>query len=144
MKSVELCEDAALMAALHATSFERPWSASEFDKLLSNPAVFALSFANETPQGFALAWAAAGDSELLTIAVSPKARRKGLGAVLVEAVIAQAMVCGAQALILDVAEDNPAARTLYAKRGFVEVGRRKDYYLTSQGPSDALTLRRAF
>ena len=132
------------MAALHATSFERPWSANDIAKLLTNPAVFALSFANETPEGFALAWAAAGDSELLTIAVMPEARRKGFGAVLVEAVIAQAVLRGAQALILDVAEDNPAARALYARLGFVEMGRRKDYYLTSQGPSDALTLRRVF
>jgi ribosomal-protein-alanine N-acetyltransferase len=144
MNQIAPCEDAARMAALHATSFDRPWSEGELVKLLANPAVFALGFANDgVPEGFALAWAAAGDSELLTIAVKPECRRQGAGAVLVESVAAQALLRGAQALILDVAEDNHAARALYSKLGFEQVGRRKDYYLTKEGRSDALTLRRA-
>lgn len=143
MTQTSFCQDAALMAALHASAFDRPWSEAEFAKLLANPSAFALTTPEEAPLGFALAWAAAGDSELLTIAVRPEARNKGLGADLVAAVMAHAKVRSAEALILDVADDNAAGRALYAKLGFEEVGRRKGYYLTRQGQTDALTLRRA-
>jgi ribosomal-protein-alanine N-acetyltransferase len=145
MSAIGPAQDAALLAALHATAFERPWSEVEFAKLLTNPAVYALVLRDtDVPLGCALAWAAAGDSELLTIAVKPEARSKGRGAALVEAVEAYARLRGAHALVLDVADDNVPGRALYAKLGFVEVGRRKEYYLTPAGRVDALTLRRTF
>lgn len=145
MSAIGPSQDAALLAALHAAAFERPWSEAEFAKLLANPAVYALVLTDaDVPLGCALAWAAAGDSELLTIAVKPEARSKGRGAALVEAVEAYARLRGAHGLVLDVADDNLAGRALYAKLGFVQVGRRKEYYLTSAGRIDALTLRRTF
>ena len=46
-------------------------------------------------------------------------------------------------LYLEVAEDNVAARRLYRKMGFMQVGRRRGYYKRAQDMSvDALTLRR--
>lgn len=129
-------ESAAQLAALHAESFERPWDAREFERLLENPAAFAIVCSD----GFILAWAIAGEGEVLTLAVSPSARRKGRGAGLVEAVCAAAVARGAETIHLEVAEDNPAARALYAKQGFAEVGRRPGYY---GGAVNAVVMRRA-
>jgi ribosomal-protein-alanine N-acetyltransferase len=39
---------------------------------------------------------------------------------------------GATACFLEVAEDNAAARGLYAALGFAEIGRRRDYYEVKQ------------
>jgi ribosomal-protein-alanine N-acetyltransferase len=45
-------------------------------------------------------------------------------------------------VFLEVDENNPAARALYAKLGFAEVGRRKGYYRDGEGgESAALVLR---
>jgi ribosomal-protein-alanine N-acetyltransferase len=136
---VEGCE---LLADLHARAFDKPWSASEISKLLENPAVFALISRDSEPRGFVLAWAAAGDAEILTVAVVPEARRKGVGASLVTSAGVAALVRGAASMHLEVAEDNEAARALYAKLGYEEAGRRAAYYAGEGGAVDAIVMRR--
>ena len=134
---------APLLADLHARAFEKPWTQSELAKLLDNQAVFALIARAGAPQGFVLAWAAAGDAELLTVAVVPEARRKGVGASLVTAAGVAALVRGASHMHLEVAEDNAAARALYLKLGYEEAGRRHAYYGGEGGAVDAVMMRRA-
>ncbi|MEZ5994287.1 MAG: GNAT family N-acetyltransferase [Hyphomonadaceae bacterium] len=131
------------LAALHARAFDKPWSAAEIGKLLENPAVFALVARDGAAQGFAMAWAAAGDAELLTVAVVPGARRRGVGAALVTAAGVAALVRGAGAMHLEVAETNLAARALYQKLGYEEAGRRQAYYAGEGGAVDAIVMRRA-
>ena len=87
--------------------------------------------------GFVLARAVAGEAEILTLAVAPAARGKGLGRALLQAAISKAQALGAQTMFLEVGADNPAALALYAGLGFTKVGDRKGYY---QG-RDALVLR---
>ena len=49
---------------------------------------------------------------------------------------------GARTLFLEVRDGNLAA-SLYARAGFIEVGRRKDYYTGIDGARfDAITMRR--
>lgn len=134
---------AALLAGLHARAFDRPWSAAEIAKLMENASVFAiLSQPADGADGFAMGWAVAGDAELLTVAVIPEARRKGVGAALVSALCAAALLRGAVSLHLEVAEDNAAARGLYRKLGFEDAGRRHAYYPGAQGAIDAIVMRR--
>ncbi len=133
---------AGLLGELHARSFDRPWSVEEIAKLLDNPAVFALLSRTAAPDGFAMAWVAAGDAELLTVAVSPESRRRGVGAALVSAAAAAALVRGASSMHLEVAEDNAAARALYDKLGYEEAGRRRGYYATERGFVDAIVMKR--
>lgn len=133
---------APLLAALHARAFPRPWSADEIARLLQNPTTFALLSSAGAPQGFVLAWAAGGDSEILTVAVAPEARRKGVGAALVTSAGVTALVRGAATMHLEVAEDNEAARALYRKLGYAEAGRRPAYYAAEAGRVDAIVMRR--
>ena len=131
------------LADLHARAFDKPWSAPEIAKLLANPAVFALLTRDPEPQGFVMGWSAAGDAEILTVAVVPEARRRGLASALVTAAAAGALVRGAAAMHLEVAESNEAARALYAKLGYEEAGRRHAYYAGEGGAVDAVVMRRA-
>jgi [ribosomal protein S18]-alanine N-acetyltransferase len=133
---------AARLADLHARAFERPWSADEIAKLLQNPTTFALLSSAGIAQGFVLAWAAGGDSEILTVAVTPEARRKGVGAALVTSAGVAALARGAATMHLEVAEDNEAARALYKKLGYAEAGRRPAYYAAAAGRVDAIVMRR--
>ncbi len=134
-------ERAARLAGIHADAFtgphDAPWSAAAFADLLDQAGVFAL----ETPNGFILMRAVADEAEILTLAVRPGARRSGEGGRLVGAGVLAAAARGAARVFLEVAEDNAAARALYARAGFVEAGRRPGYYAgVDGGRRDALLL----
>lgn len=133
-------DTAALLADLHARAFDRSWSAAEIEAMLKNPVTFAL---RADGLGFVMAWVLVGEGEILTLAVVPEARRQGVGEALVAAAGAAAVSRGAVAMRLEVAEDNAAARALYAKLGFEEAGRRRDYYANDGGTNvDAIVMRR--
>jgi len=135
--------DPAVLAALHAQSFDAAWSEAAFSALLAGPGEIAIMAVEDaTPIGFILCRAAAGEAEVLTLATAPTHRRRGVGAALVDAAIGRAKAAGAGALFLEVAEDNAAAIALYAGRDFVGVGRRPGYYAGPGGRIDALVLRR--
>ncbi len=81
------------------------------------------------------------ECEILALGVVPRQRRAGIGAALLASVVAEARRRGAQTLFLEVAEDNTAARALYAAQGFGQIGRRPNYYRRVTGLVDALVLR---
>jgi ribosomal-protein-alanine N-acetyltransferase len=114
----------APLAALHAACFERPWDAATLKTMLATPGTFA--FVHQ--DGFVVARAAADEAEILTMAVRPGARGKGLGRALLQAAIDKARSLGAATMFLEVGADNPHALALYAGLGFVKVGARKAYY----------------
>ncbi len=130
------------LAILHARAFTtpRPWNAEEFVGWMADPLAFLLV---EGDAGFLLGRAVAGEAELLTLAVAPEARGRGLGYRLVSRFLYQARLRGAELAFLEVAENNAPARAVYVRAGFAESGRRRGYYRTPQGrPVDALMLRR--
>jgi ribosomal-protein-alanine N-acetyltransferase len=97
----------------------------------------------EGDAGFLLGRAVAGEAELLTLAVAPEARRRGLGRKLVARFLYQARLRGAESAFLEVAADHAAACALYHQAGFATVGRRRGYYPVPGEPAlDALVLRR--
>ena len=132
--------EAEVLAALHARAFEHAWAAQTFRDFFNSMPAFAFVAPATAPQGLVLAWADAGEAEILTLAVSPSARRSGFGCALAERACAEALTRGAEAVHLEVAEDNAAARALYEKIGFAEVGRRAGYY--AQGDVSAIIMRR--
>jgi ribosomal-protein-alanine N-acetyltransferase len=81
---------------------------------------------------------AADEAEILTLAVVPASRRTGLATALLHTANARAKNDGAAAMLLEVAESNEAARALYTRLGFTQVGRRRGYYGTGK---DALVLK---
>lgn len=127
------------LAALHASAFthSRPWSAAEFAALLDQPAVFATTHA----AGFALGRITLDEVELLTIAVGPDERRKGIGGRILDQFLATARARGGRIVFLEVDARNAAALALYHGRGFACVGQRRGYYGAGADRSDALVLQ---
>jgi ribosomal-protein-alanine N-acetyltransferase len=125
--------DIAKLAAMHAACFPDSWSTAAIRELFAGPGVFAFFL----PDGFILARAAGCEAEILTLAVTPKTRRQGLGRSLIRAAAHHARELGANSLFLEVAANNIAAQALYQDQGFVAVGRRKAYY----GTQDADVLK---
>jgi [ribosomal protein S18]-alanine N-acetyltransferase len=133
----DAASDTAPLAALHAASFALPWDATAITALLGNPGTFAFHH----PNGFVMARIAGDEAEILTLAVDPGTRGKGLGRALLQAAINKAQLMGAQTMFLEVGADNPHALALYAGLGFAKVGTRKAYYSALSGSTDALVLR---
>jgi len=96
----------------------------------------------EEAAGFVLSRGAADEEELLLIAVHPRHRGRGIGAVLLDRFIGEARMRGAERLFLEMRDGNPA-ESLYRRHGFEQVGRRRAYYRRGSGdPLDAITFAR--
>lgn len=78
-------------------------------------------------------------AELERIAVRTDARRRGLGRKLLRNAVDESRENGADALILEVRDDNLAARAFYREHEFHEVSRRPGYY--DRGAVDAVILQ---
>lgn len=131
------------LAALHGRCFRAPppWSAADFAAAIADPLAFLLV---EGDAAFLLGRAVAGEAELLTLAVSPDARRLGLGRKLVARFLYQARLRGAESAFLEVSAENPAAIALYESAGFARTGIRRGYYrMAGAAPVDALVMHRA-
>jgi ribosomal-protein-alanine N-acetyltransferase len=131
---------ADVLAMLHATSFPAPWTAVEFASLLGQPGVAAWIEADETPHGFIMVRAAADEAEILTLAVVPAHRRKGIAAKLLAAACDVLRTGGTARMFLEVAADNIAASALYKAHGFAPCGRRPNYYGSGHHPVDAVVM----
>lgn len=145
MKIVPASADhAEALAGVHAASFDSPWRAEDIVALIFSPGGFALAAEEDAGvRGFVLVRANAGEAEILTLAVAPGFRRQGFAELLTDAAAAVAGQAGAEALFLEVAEDNSGAIALYAKTGFTQVGRRRGYYAREDATAvDALVMRR--
>lgn len=90
--------------------------------------------------GFVVARAAADELEILSIAVDPSQRGRGIG----DRLIAQALSFGrsvdARRAFLEVRLSNAAAQKFYERHGFRAVGRRLRYY--REPVEDALVMKR--
>jgi len=127
-------QDVGRLAALHAQCFARPWDAKALLELMESPGILALSDAS----GFVMLRSVAGEAEILTLAVAPEARRKGSGLALMREAARLAQAQGAASMFLEVGTANAAARALYERLGFRNVGTRKSYYEPGE---DALILK---
>jgi len=129
--------DPETLAALHAQAFDNPWSARAMADLLDSGA-----FAIAEEDGFILVREGGGEAEILTIAVAPHARRKGIGLALIRAAEKELHHHGATSLFLEVAADNEAALALYERAHFEPVAVRPEYYRHSDGKAaDAQIMR---
>jgi [ribosomal protein S18]-alanine N-acetyltransferase len=89
--------------------------------------------------GFLVAHQVDAEWELENIVVAETARRRGLGTLLLQALIAQVSAKQGKSIFLEVRESNRSARALYQKVGFEEEGLRKSYYASP--PEDAILCR---
>jgi ribosomal-protein-alanine N-acetyltransferase len=105
-------ERSAECAAIHATSFAYPWQEADFEQLLVASGTFAdgaIEAKEEHLAGFVLSRVAASEAEILTIAVAPQWRRRGIATSLWRRILSGLPRRG-QRLFLEVDVENTAAR----------------------------------
>ncbi|MCS6762013.1 MAG: ribosomal protein S18-alanine N-acetyltransferase [Candidatus Devosia symbiotica] len=128
-------KDAGDLAAIHANGFYRGWPNAEFASFLSEreTPVYVACDAKRRIAGFALIRISADEAELLTIAVDPIWRGKGLGQALLKAALDDLLMSSAKRMFLEVSEENVAALKLYQRQGFTTISSRKGYYPRADG-----------
>ena len=123
-------EDGSTLSALEAACFTEPWTPQTLSAALQDEryVVLLAREAGSTPVGYVFGWSIGQEAELARVGVLPAQRGQGIGAVLTRAILREFQLRGAKLVFLEVRENNFAARKLYESCGFVEVGRRANYY----------------
>lgn len=136
--------DAADIASLHAVSFRRGWSEDEVEALLIDRTVLAhRARLGRHFAGFILSRRAADESEILSVAIAPRRRGRGIARRMLDLHLRRLAGLGIRTVFLEVDETNESARRLYARAGFREVGRRAGYYPKADSSAvAAVVLRR--
>jgi [ribosomal protein S18]-alanine N-acetyltransferase len=80
------------------------------------------------------------EAHIATIGVMTARQGEGIGAQLLDALLAEADRRGSPVVLLEVRADNEVAQGLYRRRGFAEIGRRRGYYQPSG--ADAVVMQR--
>lgn len=122
--------DVDQVAAIERDAFSQPWRPETFRSLLENPT--AEMWVAEGPEGVVMGyfvlWCIQEQGELANIAVAPGHRQRGLGSRLLDRAVERAREREVERLFLEVRISNVVAAEMYDRRGFREVGRRRNYY----------------
>ena len=130
------------LAKIHRASFTTPapWQFSDFASFIADQSCQLFT----ADQAFLLLRKAGPEAEILSLAVHPDNRRKGIGTALVQDAISHCESAHISDLFLEVAAGNTAAISLYESNGFAPTGRRKAYYQAPDGTrEDALIMARS-
>lgn len=134
-------QDVPQIAELEKVCFSDPWSEKSIISELDNPlSCWLVAVSGEQVVGYVGSQTVLDGSDMMNIAVSPDFRRKGIAESLIEALISFLRERGSRCLILEVRASNVPAIALYEKLGFLEIGRRRNYYRNPK--EDALILRK--
>tara|TARA_A100000171_G_scaffold52012_1_gene68553 strand:+ start:2707 stop:3165 length:459 start_codon:yes stop_codon:yes gene_type:complete len=139
-KNLELC------VVLHQVSFPRPWMLKEFEDLLCLRTTFALFATYKSVfSGFVMGMVCDDRLEILTIAVDPAYRQRGVATCLLKKILHKALSLNLKCIDIEVSSENKSAQNLYQKLGFVLTGQRKNYYTEeNQRRVDAYLYRLTF
>jgi len=117
-----------IVASGNPRKTRRAWVAEDASGLTGFAVGAALSIPGAPPE-----------CELELVLVPPHARRRGIGGMLVQTVLAWAGDRGAKEIWLELRESNTRALGLYQRCGFTHAGRRAGYYVDPA--EDALLMR---
>ncbi len=129
------------IAQLEKRCFSDPWSEKSIASELSNPlSKWLVAMDGEFLCGYVGSQTVMEETDMMNIAVHPDYRRQGIAEALVQALVMLLKEQGSRCLSLEVRSSNEAAKALYTKQGFVQVGLRPNYYRNPK--EDALILRK--
>lgn len=110
--------------------FSCPWTLDQLRSQLSDDrhVFLAAVDAGGTVLGYVGMMFVLDEGYISNVAVAPAYRRQGVADALISALMTRAEELNLAFVTLEVRAGNEPAKALYAKHGFVPVGRRKNYY----------------
>lgn len=136
-------DDLPHVIAIDQVSFSLPWPQRSFRfEVTDNPASRCwVAEAEGRVAAMLVLWLIVDEAHIATIASHPDFRRQGIGQALMITALKSALEEGALSALLEVRESNAAALALYRKFGFVEDGRRTEYYKDNDEDAILMTLK---
>ncbi len=134
-------EDLPFVLTIEGKNYNFPWSEEIFKDCVRSPHYSNwVCTEKEKIIAYSIVSMAGGEAHIMNICVDPDAKRLGLGSKLLENIIENALG-KVETIFLEVRPSNEGAMALYKKRGFTEIGVRKDYYPAVDGErEDAVML----
>jgi ribosomal-protein-alanine N-acetyltransferase len=129
------------VGAVERASYAFPWSEGIFRDCLRVGYLCRVAECEGEIVAYGIVAMGAGEAHVLNLCVGPRMRGRGVGRQMLALLLERSTQAGMQDVFLEVRPSNAHAITLYKSVGFVEVGRRKDYYQAVQGREDALVLK---
>ena len=122
--------DVDQVTGIEQATFAVPWSRESFQREMEKnvAARYLVAEKGDRVIGYAGAWVILDECHITNIAVSEPERGKGIGRMLVEALMQYVSNLGAAYATLEVRVSNTRAIHLYESLGFIRMGRRKRYY----------------
>lgn len=133
-------KDFVSVMAVENASYEFPWTENIFRDCFKVGYYCCVIEKDGVIIGHGVMSAAVGECHLLNICVHPDYQRQGYGEMLVDHLLNLGYHAKARLAYLEVRVSNKAARSLYLKRGFREIGIRKNYYPADGEREDAMIL----
>lgn len=126
---------------LEKLCFSAPWSENSIRYELTNPlSLWLVAVEDGKLLGYVGSQSVMGEADMMNVAVDPESRRRGIGRRLVEDLVQALKDRQVNSLTLEVRASNEPAKALYGQLGFLQVGRRPNYYRNPK--EDALILRK--
>lgn len=126
--------------AIELDAYPFPWTRGIFEDCLRSGYRTWVAARGSMVCGYGLLSFGAGEAHLLNLCVAASERRQGLGSQLLEQLLTDARVLGAERVFLEVRPSNTEAVALYHARGFNLLTRRPHYYPSHGGREDALVM----
>ena len=116
--------------AIELQCFSCPWTMDQLRSQLSDARHVFLAAVEESGGvlGYVGMMFVLDEGYISNVAVAPDFRRQGVADALISALMTRAEELSLAFVTLEVRAGNEPAKALYAKHGFVPVGRRKNYY----------------
>lgn len=134
--------DVDAVVAVEALAYEFPWTRGNFvDSLAAGYEAWVLEDGGALV-GYYVAMVGVDEMHLLNVTVAPALQRHGLGRRLLDELDARCRVLALPIVWLEVRASNERAISVYLRRGFAPVGRRRGYYPAAQGREDAIVMNR--
>ena len=125
---------------IEETVHAHPWTRGNFADSLAAGYHCWVAEQGRRVVAYGVVMIAAGEAHLLNLTVATPWQRGGIGTELTRFFVKLARDYGAEKIFLEVRPSNLAARALYARNGFHEVGLRRDYYPVRGGREDAVIM----
>lgn len=120
--------DLDALMTIETRAYDFPWSRGNFVDSMSASYQCQALWIERNFAGYSVLMHGVDEAHLLNLTIAPQWQRRGWGAVLLDDVVVRAQAQRAQRLFLEVRPSNAAGLALYAKRGFVKIGVRRQYY----------------
>ncbi|PSB92052.1 ribosomal protein S18-alanine N-acetyltransferase [Candidatus Pandoraea novymonadis] len=138
-------EDIDEIVAIEKIAYKFPWTSHNFiSSIEAGHSCICLRDWNEGLLGYFLMMSVVDEAHLLNMCINPSYQGCGFGSIMLNEIIRLVNEDGMKGVLLEVRPSNIRAFHIYKRFGFIEIGRRKNYYSSDNSREDAIVMRFAW